>query len=150
MSTKRVRLSRNTWINSLMSICQRRAPIIVSSSQPLLEGEGRQSPHNQREDGQRPELIGQLGQGAALQKNVLEQRNKVSSRNHVGDGADGRWHLLDGNQKAGEHERRQKGRRQRRLAGRQLVLGDHGNEIAQSQCDYEKQGGTDEQRAQVA
>src|SRR5512139_627418 len=129
-----IRLSRKTWMNSLMISCLMRSTLCwtmaarsaVPLSQTFLEfsvcrREG-EDPEDQKEQGLRV----QDPDRTALQEQSLENGHKIPRRDDVRDHLQGPGHVGDGEHEAGEQERRQIGRHHRDLAGNDLGLGANG------------------------
>src|ERR1035437_9173072 len=126
---KRVRLSRKTWINSLINICFRRPSIASPLLQPLVEAARGYERQYKREDNQWNQIRIEHSRGRSLEKDFLQYGNVVARRDqYARDPLQRDGHLLDGKQKSRQQKRWKKFYYQRNLTGRKLVLCEYGNQ----------------------
>src|SRR5208337_4261041 len=121
-STKRVRLSRKVWMNSLISICLRRANILC---QPLMEGVSGEKCQHDCENGQWNQFGVQQGDRRTLQEDLLQDGHVIADRKNAGEVLQSDGHLLDGKQKAGQQKCGKKRDEEGDLAGCELILRYH-------------------------
>src|ERR1035438_1094329 len=147
---KRVRLSRNTWMNSLISICFSRPNIgghllyfRLWLFQPLVEGAGCGDRQYEGKHRQRYEIGIEHGRRRAFEEYFLEHRDVIAGRKNSRDPLQDDGHLLDGKQESRQEKCGKECDEQRDLAGSKLILGKDGNEEAKREHNDHEQGRAD-------
>ena len=105
-----MRLSRTTWMSSLISICFSRPNIILllaSLFQPLVEAARGHQREHQREAGQRQQVRDEHGGRRSFEKDLLEHRDVIAGREDARDPLQRDRHLLDGKQESRQAETRE-------------------------------------------